>query len=244
MLPMRLGCTGWSSGGIGATAECWWMLRWCDAKSLPAGAWTMGCCAGGWSAVALLVGRRGGPGGRLITALIGATGRGQPPVTNASQRGERARARSIMVYLLLLQCRPHDSPKQGSWSVVSSAPSIKGHRSTKPPNRSRTSIACKYVVLRWPRRPSCPCRPAGGLPGPMVRTGRAGGPRPVAERGRQFCLKGVGEQLMGHPAKADEELGMPHACSHGVFRGGEHNWGMPKRRTHRWFPFRSEVNAA
>ncbi len=93
------------------------MLRWRDAKSRPASAWTMGCCAGGWSAVALLVGRRWGPGGRPITALIGATGWGQPQVTKASQRGERAIAMSIMVYLLLLQCRPHDSPEQGSWSV-------------------------------------------------------------------------------------------------------------------------------
>jgi hypothetical protein len=67
------------------------------------------CCPPGWA------GR--GAGGRLIIALIGATGWGQPAVTKASQRGERAIAMSILVYLLLLQCRPHDSPTQGSWSV-------------------------------------------------------------------------------------------------------------------------------
>ena len=48
-----------------------------------------------------------------------------------------------MVYLLLLQCRPHDSPKQGSWSVVTLKRYFMPHLAQAPLERGVKLSLCK-----------------------------------------------------------------------------------------------------
>ena len=55
---------------------------------------------------------------RLIKALKGATGLGQPQVTKAPQRVERSVAIAVMAYLMIVKFHAREIPERGAWSLL------------------------------------------------------------------------------------------------------------------------------
>jgi hypothetical protein len=72
--------------------------------------------------------RRRGSVARLRNEWQGATGWGQPQVTKAPQRVERAGALAVMASLLIVTCRAQDISAQGPWSLFTRTQHVTGQR--------------------------------------------------------------------------------------------------------------------